>query len=140
MKGKLGRTARGWALVLLVLNGALLITIAWVALASSTRRPSGSGTPQPASLSPPLGNESSSATTVRTHPQQNEPRRPDAIRPRREAPATATQARPLPAAPAIAAEPTGDTAAQAKAGILKGMRGVTIQASRPNDGGQTVTN
>jgi hypothetical protein len=137
MKAKLGRTARGWALVLLAFNGALLVTIVWLALASNRRRSGDSTTPHAPDLSQTLSEGSRAAAANQAPPQPSEPRRLDPIRPRRAAPAVETHAgAPLPS-PTAATEPAPDVAAaQAKAALLKGIRGVNAQASRPADGGQ----
>jgi len=138
MKAKLGRRARGWVLLLLVLNSALLVAVVWMVLAAGKRGSSSSTMPEAGDLSHALGEVSRADAAVETQPRPSEPVRAAPIRPQRTVP-TAEAPVPRQVSPVPVAEPTPDTAGRATAAIIKGMRGVNAQASRPADGGGTGT-
>jgi hypothetical protein len=129
MKAKLGRTARGWSLVLLALNGVLLVTMVWLTLASNKRRadlkPSQAADLSRASI------DRSHAVVIQSEPLSSQPSRRAPIPPWRvSVPDSATGTEAL----------GQGSATQVTSGLLKGIHAVNFHSVVSADGGRIGPN
>jgi hypothetical protein len=134
MSVKLGRTAKRWALVLVLLNGVLLVLIAWTVMGSGGPKITASPNREPPTAS---SDEDRPVDPIKPRPSSSAPLVPERNRVRPEIPVPPPQ-EPRLVAPPVAEESTRDEFAKVGPGIANGVRKMIVRVVHDTDGGRAA--